>query len=90
MSACRYPYTTAAALCTHLVKLRESRKVAEGEGARERGGGEATATTEGKLTSREQIASSMPATTCLFKLEFSHNGLVEVLLSEWVGKSMLF
>ena len=46
--------------------------------------------TEGKLTSREQIASSMPATTCLFKLEFSHNGLVEVLLSEWVGKSMLF
>lgn len=90
MSACRYPYTTAAALCTHLVKLRESRKVAEGEGARERGGRQATATTEGKLTSREQIASSMPATTCLFKLEFSHNGLVEVLLSEWVGKSMLF
>lgn len=44
---------------------------------------EATATTGGKLTSREQIASSMPATTCLFKLEFSHNGLVvEVLLSE--------
>ena len=36
--ACRYPYSTAAALCTHLVKLRESRKV-EGEREGEREGG---------------------------------------------------
>ena len=64
-------------------EIEGKQKSRGGERGGEGGNGkvrEATTTTEGKLTSREQIASSMPATTCLFKLEFSHNGIVEVLL----------
>ena len=54
----------------HLAKLRESKtplRIVKARGEKKEGG--ESEATGGKLTSREQIASSMPATTCLFKLD---------------------